>query len=250
MVTRPEQQADRLCSLIEKMGGSAVRFPVLEIIPVNGVQLTLKVVGKLQSFDWIVFVSANAVNFALRSSMENTKIPPQVHVAAVGRATAKALRKAGVRVDLLPEAGFNSEALLATPELQQLEGQSVLIVRGTGGRELLADELRLRGARVEYLEVYKRLKPVMAVEPILKRLENNDLDVITVTSSEALQNLISAFDEKIKQRLLSIPLVVISERIKRLANKIGFKNIVVAAEPSDTAILDSVIVLINGEESG
>jgi uroporphyrinogen-III synthase len=250
MVTRPEQQADRLCRLIEKMGGSAVRFPVLEIIPVNGVQLTLKVVGKLQSFDWIVFVSANAVNFALRSSMENTKIPPQVNVAAVGRATAKALRKAGVRVDLLPETGFNSEALLATPELQQLEGQSVLIVRGTGGRELLADELRLRGARVEYLEVYKRLKPVMAVEPILKRLENNDLDVITVTSSEALQNLISAFDEKIKQRLLSIPLVVISERIKRLANKIGFKNIAVAAEPSDTAILDSVTVLINGEESG
>ena len=90
----------------------------------------------------------------------------------------------------------------------------------------------------------------MDVEPIIKRLENHDLDVITVTSGEALQNLVSVFDEKMKNRLLSIPLVVISDRIKRLANKIGFKNIAVSTEPSDTAILDSVAVLINGEESG
>ena len=250
MVTRPEHQAYRLCRLIEQSGGTAVRFPVLEIVPVNGLQLQQNILHHLDLFDWVVFISVNAVNFALRSSVGNIDIPQGVRMAAVGRATAKALQEAGLRVDLLPEAGFNSEALLAAPELLHLDGLSVLIVRGQGGRELLADKLRTRGARVEYLEVYKRLKPVMDVEPILKRLENHDLDVITVTSGEALQNLVSVFDEKMKNRLLSVPLVVISDRIKRLANKIGFKNIAVSTEPSDTAILDSVAVLINGEESG
>jgi uroporphyrinogen-III synthase len=247
LVTRPAHQAENLCRLIEEQGGEAIRFPTLEIVSRDDASEITKTLANLDRFQWVVFISANAVNFALKANdgkMDRLKF---VRYAAVGRSTAQAMAMVGLPVDLVPESGYNSEALLAMPQLQQVDGQNCLIVRGEGGREELANTLRSRGANVEYLEVYKRIIPDNDGSPVVKLLTQHYLDVITVTSAEALQNLIIMLGEKNYKLLSLIPLVVVSDRIRRIAADMGFNRITVTDSPIDTAILETVITCVTGK---
>lgn len=249
LVTRPEHQAENLCRLIEQQGGVAVRFPTLEIVATNDSEQISQTLANLDKFQWIVFISANAVNFALRANSGKIPRTKFARFAAVGQATAQAMKLAGLPVDLVPEHGYNSEALLAMPELQQMDGQHCLIVRGEGGREQLATILRDRGAKVDYLQVYKRVIPQFDSSPIIQLLVQRRLDVITATSAEALQNLELMLDNKNNKLLSSIPLVAVSDRIARIAADLGFNRITVTDSPIDAAILQTVITCVTGEES-
>lgn len=246
LVTRPEHQAENLSRLIEQRGGIAVRFPTLEIVSRDDDRIK-STLANLDGFQWVVFISANAVNFALKANSGKIPRTKSVRFAAVGQATAQAMKMAGLPVDLVPEYGYNSEALLEMPQLQQVEGQNCLIVRGEGGREQLATTLRSRGAEVDYLEVYKRIIPRMDSSPVVELLAQHRLDVITVTSAEALQNLSLMLGEKNNKLLSLIPLVVVSDRIRCLAADMGFNRITVTDSPIDTAILETVITCVTGE---
>lgn len=250
LVTRPAHQAGPLIELIERRGGCAVRFPTLEIVAATDSDDARYRLQQLRHYDVLIFVSANAVNFALQAIDGKISIFDRHPIAAVGKATATALEAAGVKVTWLPSTGYDSEALLALPALQTVAGLSCLIVRGEGGREHLAETLRARGASVDYWEVYKRVKPVCDRAPIVDLLADEKLDVITVTSGESLVNLMEMTGPECRSQLLEVPLVVISERVKLMAQSIGFKTIFVADRPADAAILEKIQQCINGENSG
>ncbi len=248
LVTRPAHQAENLSRLIEERGGVAVRFPTLAIVSLDdssGIQSTLAHVDKYQ---WLVFVSANAVTmYGYYSDSDKMGKSKSVRIAAIGKATAQALVLAGLPVDLVPEAGYNSEALLAMPQMQQMNGQRCLIVRGEGGRDELAVTLRSRGANVDYLDVYKRTIPSIDSSQVNSSITQDKLDVITATSGEALQNLLIMLEEKNHhQRLFEAPLVVVSDRIRQIADDMGFKRIAVTHDPSDVAILETVTMCVTG----
>lgn len=223
---------------------------MIDIKPLNLPEAALLVFNK--PVDWMIFISANAVNFALAGN--NGKIRHaclQAKVIAVGEATAQALRQAGVTVSIVPQQGFNSEALLASPELQQLSKQHCVIVRGVGGRALLGDTLRMRGAQVDYLEVYERQSPTIEPARLRLLLQSQALDIITVTSAESMQNLLALVPEAPWRNLLyALPLVVISERLGLMAESLGFRNVVVSDGVSDQAVFKTIINLASGENSG
>lgn len=247
LVTRPAHQAENLSRLIAGRGGSAIRFPTLTIAAMDDPCPIKNTLAHLDRFQWLVFISANAVTMH-SYYIDGGKINKfkSTRIAAIGQATAQALTLAGLPVDLTPEGGYNSEALLAMPQMQQINGQSCLIVRGTGGREKLASTLRSRGANVEYLDVYKRIIPGIDSSQVLLLLVQDKLDVITITSGEALQNLLIMLDKAYHQRLFAVPLVVISDRIRQIAAGLGFKRIAVTNSPSDMAILETVIMCVSG----
>ncbi len=167
-----------------------MRFPTLNIVGCDNSGQIKSALANLEKYHWVIFISANAVNFALKANsgkIARTKSPdPLLHsggFAAVGQSTATAMKMADLPVDLVPEQNCNSEALLEMPELQQVQGQNILIVRGEGGREQLATTLRDRGAEVNYLEVYKRTVPQINSSSIVNLLAQKKIDVITVTSA-------------------------------------------------------------------
>lgn len=248
LVTRPAHQADNLSRLIAERGGSAIRFPTLAIAAMDDPCPIKNTLARLDSFQWLVFISANAVTMH-SYYIDGGKINcvKSTRIAAIGQATAQALALAGVPADLLPESGYNSETLLAMPQMQQINGQNFLIVRGVGGREELATTLRSRGANVEYLNVYKRIIPDSDSSQVCLLLVQDKLDVITMTSAEALQNLLIMLDNEYHQRLFAVPLVVISDRIGQIAAGLGFNRIAVTNSPSDQAILETVIMCVSGE---
>jgi len=248
LVTRPAHQAENLSRLIEERDGVAVRFPTLAIVALDDACTIQNTLAHLDKYQWLVFVSANAVTMHSYYSDDGKMATfKSVRIAAIGKATAQALAQAGLPVDLVPESGYNSEALLAMPQMQQMKGQSCLIIRGEGGREELATTLRSRGAFVEYLDVYKRIIPGIDSTPVSLLLAQDKLEVITATSGDALQNLLIMLEEKNHQQLFEVPLVVISNRIRQIAADMGFKRIAVTNSPSDVAILETVTMCVTGE---
>jgi uroporphyrinogen-III synthase len=239
LVTRPADQADTLCRLIEAAGGEAIRLPLLEIAPVapdSAGPLRLQNLGRV---DWLVFTSTNAVRHAFGLCGVEWLQGSGVKIAAIGQATTRALDEQGVAVDLKPKQQFNSEALLAEPAWAKVAGQRFLIVRGVGGRELLAETLQARGAQVEYAEVYQRSQSNPDMGEVLTRWRSGSISAVTVTSGEALANLLRLMAGGNLGLLLSTPLIVIGERLAEQARNAGCTE-VVAAGAGDADIFNAV----------
>lgn len=232
LVTRPAAQADALCTQIERHGGTAVRFPTIAIEPLEA--------PPIESCDLAVFVSVNAVHHG-KQLLPN---PFEGRVAAIGKATAAALRDAQIRIDYVPSAGFTSEDLLAHPELQLTPGMRAVIVRGEGGRELLHEAFAARGLIVESRNVYRRVQPIIedaARSALEDRWAEGDIDVVTLTSVATLEHLQAMLSEQGRKLLQSTPVLVVSERIAQAARAAGIEApIIVAAAADDASIVGAL----------
>ncbi|MGB0713983.1 MAG: uroporphyrinogen-III synthase [Gammaproteobacteria bacterium] len=240
VVTRPEAQALGLCERIAQAGGTAIRFPTIEIVPSHD-EGAADLLGR-GDFDLLIFISANAVSHGL-PQLRRGHAP----VFAVGRATEAALAGAGFAVAARPVAPFNSEALLALSELNAVRGKRVLIVRGSGGRELLAETLRSRGARVDYADVYRRRRPDTPESVLFAGWVAGDIHAITATSVETLDNLHAMLGPAARALLLNTPLVVASERVRERALGLGFRaSVLVARDAGDAAMMEALAEIASG----
>lgn len=239
VVTRPAQQARELAEMIHAAGGEAMLFPVLEIHDVEDLKPLLAVVARLDEFDLAVFISPNAVNKAMNLITAHRALPPALLCAAIGRGGVKELAHFGVTNAIAPARRFDSEALLELPELQEMRGKRVVIFRGEGGRELLGDTLKARGARVEYAECYRRGMPNLDAAPLLKAWAGNELDAVTVTSSEGLRNFNEMIGALGRQGLRKTPVFVPHPRIAEVARELGLARVIVT-EPADEGLMNAL----------
>ena len=240
LVTRPVARAFQLSQLIYDAGGEAVRFPTLEIVGSEDNERVADYFRCLDAYHWIIFISANAVNFAQKAYNIGKIISVCIRVAAIGRATARALGEIGIQVDVVPNRPFNTEALLDTDEMKYVKGLKCLVVRGEGGREMLAECLRSRGAEVNYAVVYRRMRPKTDMSSVLCSWRDEGMDIVTVTSGEALDNLASIMGFEGLALLKEIPMLVISPRLKAKALAMGITRVILARGASDAAIYDAL----------
>lgn len=246
LVTRPAAQSDGLARAIERRGGSALRFPVLEIAPPRDVAVAVKGLSRLSSYDWAIFVSVNAVerSVELSAHVMHDLDSSGLKIAAVGSATAAALRKHGATVTLQPPQGATgAEFLLQALEFERsaVSGFRVVIVKGEGGRTLLMRELTGRGALVEQLSVYRRTKPTHELRATFPNFER-DVDIIVLTSGDAMQNLFDMAGPDALAWLRARRMVVPSERLASLAIEFGVtRTPVVASAACDEALADAVV---------
>lgn len=241
LVTRPAHQADNLCALIERNGGTPIRFPLIKIQP-NPLSPGLEqIVSQLKATDIIIFVSANAVTCGLAQLAPNQQLPAHLKFGVIGKSTALKLESMGIHPDIVPDVGANSEVLLEHPELKKVSGKNIIIFRGEGGRELLAKTLKKRGANVTYAEVYRREKPELDSDQLQQYWDQNILNVVTVTSISLLNNLAEIANIMADDFLFHLPLVVVSQRMVPVAEEFGFSTVVSTQEVSDEAIVESLI---------
>jgi uroporphyrinogen-III synthase len=242
LVTRPAHQAGHLCRLIEQQGGTAIRFPVLEIAEPTDPEALRAAARRLEHFDYAVFVSANAVSRALEHVLAVREWPASVPIAVVGRRSAEELQRFGLRAAVFPPQGFSSEALLALPEMQRVEGRHIVVFRGDAGRELLAQTLRERGAEVEYVQAYRRLRPRVSAESLLQRWRSGDIDIALANSAESLENLSAMVGEEGRGLLRQTRLLVVSERMLPVVSRLGFaREPLVAENATDEAVLGALV---------
>lgn len=234
LVTRPAAQATTLMNLVRAAGGEPVPFPTLVIEPVAPDNVAIQ---RLRESDTVIFVSANAAacGYPLLHNLDG----PARHVLAVGRATRRKLEQMGCRDVYTPESGRGtSEELLASPPLEDVSGHRVCIVRGEGGRGTLKHELVSRGARVSYVECYRR-RPAAPDPAILDRALDAPEGslLISITSVTGLARLLELAPAGRKPGLLARPLVVIGGRQKAAALEYGWKGLVLEAGAGDEEIV-------------
>ena len=239
VVTRPRDQAVQLMARIEQAGGAPLLFPLLDISAVKNPQVLKEQVSRLEQFNLAIFISPNAVRYGIDAIRAAGELPPELQIATVGQGSAKALRETGVARVIAPAQRFDSEGLLALPEFQNIAGWRIMIFRGDGGRELLGDTLKARGATVEYAACYQRSKPPLDVSLLL----DSKPDVITVTSSEALDHLWQMLDNNARTELRGTPLFVPHERIAELAKKQGWQLVNLTGS-GDDGLLSALVVWV------
>ena len=242
LVTRPRHQAGPLCQLIKERGGNAITFPVLEIVDPPDLHELEACVASLDELDWAIFISANAVNKALGSILRKRNWPKTVRIAVIGKRSAEELQRFGLKADIYPKTKFNSEALLALPEMREVRDSKVVIFRGDSGREFLAETLRQRGADVRYVEAYRRVCPQADSSELVEQWRAGGVSVVLVNSIESLENLIEMVGRQGRALLLKTPLIVASDRIEPVARSLGFTSpLLVAASATDEAVLDALL---------
>lgn len=234
-MTRPAHQSEGLCDAIQAARGRPVRYATVEILGPRDKRRARDELAAARKADLLIFVSSNAVQYAFPLLPE--QLPLDVDIAAVGSATARALSEAGLDPTLTPER-MDSEGLLALPQLQDVAGKSVFILRGEGGRELLHDTLCERGAEVHQVDVYRR---EMTQRPAgtSNLLQNwaQLVDVVTTTSNAILDNLFELLGTQGADLIRTTPLIVVSQRMAEHAVELGCEIVYVAPSATDADLL-------------
>jgi uroporphyrinogen-III synthase len=199
------------------------------------------VTDRLEQFDLAIFISPNAVNKAMNRILAVRTWPQGLRCAAVGKGSGKELARFGVEGVLVPQGRFDSEALLALPELRDVTGKRVVIFRGESGRELLGDELIRRGAELAMVECYRRGKPVDGdAGLLLKQWVRGEINAITVTSGESMRNLFDLVGELGQQWLKKTPVFAFHENIAEVARELGVEQVYVTPA-GDEGLLSGLI---------
>ena len=229
VITRPRELAESLARLLEGRGARAILFPAIEIQPLPAPAALMR----LAEFDLVAFVSPSAVRVALAA---RAPWPPRL-AAAVGEGTRRELERSGATAVVAPASGADSEALLAAPPMQDIRGKRVLIVRGEGGRALLGEALAARGAQVEHAVCYRRMRPQADAAPLVQACRRGEIDALTMSSAEALDNLIAMGAAPL---LAAVPAFVPHERIERHARERGAREVLLAG-PGDDQMLERLV---------
>ena len=241
LVTRPEQQAMPLCSLLETQGAHTLRLPAVEITSMGDWRDPAARLGAIEDFDVIIFTSANAVRFGASLLEQNHDLA----LAAMGPATARALNDAGYRVAVQPEGKFDSESLLLHPRLEHPEGRRVLIIKGSNGRAFLEQELERRGAQVTAADVYQRLPsaPGRAVlAAVLDVFVAGALQVITATSLEIAANLLAMATPELRHEFERAQWLVPGERVAGAVRALGLTApLLLAASAEDHDLVAALL---------
>lgn len=241
LVARPKPQADALCEAILAHGGYPIHFPTLQFAPPRDETLLHSAISQLGEQDWLIFISPQAV-YASIAHIRRVwpHFPDTVQWMAVGSGTANALLQAGYRA-MTPETEWNSEGLLALPAFQQVKGKKIAIIRGEGGRQLLDKTLAERGASILPVIAYERVLPTVDNSDCLERLKQHTIDVIVCSSYEGVRNLKILLGDVGWPYLAEIPLLVMSERIKMLAEDLGFRRLWVARDIDEILVVAAEI---------
>lgn len=240
LVTRPEGQGQGLAGLLHEAGAEVIMAPLLAIEAPEVGSPGPDLLNRLGAWDWMIFVSANAVRWALNQPAWISYLAQGTRIAAIGDATRDALESNGIHVELVPST-YSSEGLLDDPRLMSVGGQKILIVRGEGGRELLKEALSARGAEVAVAELYRRVPvPLETLEFQLQSLGAGRFDGIIVTSGEALAQLTALWQRPLFFDVPRPLLVVPGPRLVLLAHQAGWPQVLESESPGDESLAQAL----------
>lgn len=192
VITRPEKQADDLAQLLAKQGAKPISFPTIKIVPPPDWRKLDAALEKIDKYNWIIFTSANGVQFFFKRLMEKGKDIRDlsgIKICCIGPATAKQVEARGIKVDLMPSE-FIAEGILQSFAGIDLKGRKILIPRAAKARDILPQGLKKKGASVDVVTAYQTLNSGRKKEEFEDLFTENKVDVITFTSSSTVTNFV------------------------------------------------------------
>lgn len=217
-ITRPKDRAKKACEIVEKLGGTAVLAPTLDLQPINSESLK-ELVSRKDELDWIIFTSPTTI-VSLNKFYPDFIKSLNCKLAVIGNKTGKLAEKNGLEVDLMPE-DFTAEGLIEEFKKRKITSSTIGIPRTASARPILPEELENMGNEVILAEAYKSLFPMdeNAVKELIEKIEKREIDAITFTSPLTVENFMQIADDKQKlaellcENLLTVCIGPITARV-------------------------------------
>ena len=244
LVTRSREQASALSERLRELGAEPLEYPAIEIAPPKDMTPLNEAIARLSTYDWLIFTSANGVRaFADRMSEKGVDIEALARpkIAAIGPATAQALQRYGLRVAYMPQVYLAEE--IATG-IGDVAGQRILLPRAARAPKQLAQALRGKGAAVDEVAAYRTLA-VGAPDELKALLENEQIDIVTFTSSSTVRNLVASLQGQALSEVMSRCLVAcIGPVTARTAARLGIRVDVVAREHTIPGLVEAILTAV------
>ncbi|MBD2783177.1 uroporphyrinogen-III synthase [Xenorhabdus sp. DI] len=242
LITRPLPAGEELAKRLRSMGKSAFSAPLIDIQPGADLPLLSQKLQWLSAGDLVFLLSKNAVHYAHKQLMqEGQSWPNQLSYYGIGKSTSLMFHRLTGLDIFCSGQGETSEDLLQLPALQKMDNKKILLLRGNGGREVIASTLRFRGGEVDYCECYARRPVNYDAANFSRHWRQCDIKTLVVTSGEMLQllyNLVTDSDGK--AWLLNCKLIVVSERLADIAHTLGWQTIKVAKSADNDALIQAL----------
>ena len=249
LVTRPAPKAKELGEMLKKQGASAFCWPSIEIHALNWANLQTE--SLLLSVEILIFISPHAVEHFFSSlSAKNIQRLQYKTLIGVGPGTAIKLRDKGYSNILQPKGKAQTESVIAIPQLQAISAKKIVIVRGGGGRELLFDTLRARGAEVTYVEVYERACPKRDISPLISSWQAKSFDIVLITSLEGLKNLVFLLGHQYQHLLGESTVSAINENMLISLQELGVRDIMHIDSANNEALVEAINRYYNSLTNG
>jgi uroporphyrinogen III methyltransferase/synthase len=225
VITRPRAQAPELAALLEDEGAEVVPFPTIETAPAPSTAQVDDAVRRADTFDWLIFTSANGVRIffdRLREIGADVRVWHRARLAAIGPQTARELERRGLRVDLVPEE-YRAEGVIEALARAGVNGCRVLLPRAAGAREILPARLAQLGATVEEIVTYQSIHPHLGVAELRAQLSAGEVDAVTFTSSSTVHNFAASIGDDLGALMAGAAVACIGPVTAETAASYGLK---------------------------
>jgi uroporphyrinogen III methyltransferase/synthase len=209
VVTRTREQASALVELLSAAGARCLEVPTLEIVPPDDFGLLDAALKRLADYTWVIFTSANGVSACFRRLFKqgyDVRAFGGIKLAAIGPATAQALRERGLVADVVP-LRFQAEDLAAALLPRIAPGSRVLLARAQVAREVLPETLTQAGIQVDVVPVYQARPPQGIPEEARPFIDSGQIDILTFASSATVHHFAALVGQEKFQELAKTALV-------------------------------------------
>ena len=244
-LTRPAAQSADWRARLEKLGAEVVELPLIKVSKDVDLNTLAEVFQELTQYEWVVFTSVNGVKYFFEEFLrvhEDIRTLGVVRIAAVGEATAAALRELHLRVDLQPKKASGEELAQELIKRESIDSAKILVVTGNRNREIVVEKLHEARAIVDTLPVYRTEETDLAKDPVAGEFKAKGADAILFASPSAAQ---SFFDQAAALKLAAKARKPLAGSIgpsttaamKQLGLPVDFE----AAEASLDALVDGLV---------
>lgn len=241
IVTRARAQASDLTAKLEAEGAKVVEVPAIKIVPPADFAPLDEAVANIADYKWLILTSANGVEYffnRMEVAGKDARALAGVKIAAIGSATAAALKGFGIKADLIPSA-YKAEELAEALEGEVKAGDKLLLARAKVAREVLPEKLRALGCEVDVVTAYETVADCENKEELVELLSSGEASVVTFTSSSTVSNLIEALGED-KELLNKAALACIGPVTEATLNKAGFKSSINAEQYTIDGLMKAI----------
>lgn len=248
VVTRAAAQAEPFVTALQNFGASVISLPTIEIAEPETYERLDEAINHLYGYDWIIFTSANGVEYFLRRlSTRGVGVEEldELKVCAIGEATADKLREAHVHVDLIPAQAKAEGVFAALSEFaggeERISGLNILIPRAAVGRDYLPKSLEEAGARVDVVTAYRTVVPENLDRGRLSAMLAGGADCIAFMSSSSVKNLALLFDtHDLGEKLRALTIACIGDVTAMTAADYGLRVDIQPDETTSIALANAI----------
>jgi uroporphyrinogen III methyltransferase/synthase len=244
LITRARNQAGQFSTHLRKLGAEVIEVPTIEVVPPLRWEELDRTIDQLESYDWIIFTSANGVKFfweRLRKKDKEDRFPSLLKVCAIGPATANQLKEKGIRIDYMPKE-YIAEAILEGFERMAIRGKRILLARARVARDVLPKGLSTMGAEVDVVEAYRTIKPREGAKKLIHLLSDGRIDAVTFTSSSTVNHFMELLTkEDWKGLLTGVAIACIGPVTAHTAKKWGMSVHIQPEEYTIPALTQAIV---------